>query len=123
MRLFLAVVWLIILTFGMLTPGEKIPEVYLFDFQDKAVHLILFFIQAYLWTGVGIKKGQINYKNPAIWRNFLLFGMFCGLGFEFAQQFIPNRSFEVMDMIANAIGAGFGFLGYLKWPFIKYILE
>lgn len=107
----------------MLTPGEKIPEVDLFNFQDKAVHLLSFFIQAYLWSGVGIKKEEINSKNPAIWRNFLLFGMLVGIGFEFLQQFIPNRSFELMDMIANAMGACLGLVGYLKWPFIKYILE
>jgi VanZ family protein len=114
---------MIILLIGMLTPGEKIPEVDLFNFQDKAVHLISFFLQAYLWTGVGIKKEKINYKNPTIWRNFLLFGILCGIVFEFAQQFIPNRSFEITDMISNAIGACLGLLGYLKWPFIKYILE
>lgn len=107
----------------MLTPGEKIPEVALFDFQDKAIHLISFFLLAYLWSGVGIKKEQINYRNPRIWQNFILFGIFCGIGFELAQQFIPNRSFEIMDMIANAIGASLGLLAYLKWPFIKYILE
>jgi VanZ family protein len=123
LRLFFAIGWLIVLAFGMLTPGEKIPEVDLFDFQDKAFHMISFFIQAYLWTGVGIKKEEINYKNPSIWRNFILFGILCGLGFEFSQQFIPNRSFEVMDMIANAIGASLGLLGYFKWPFVKYILE
>lgn len=107
----------------MLSPGEKIPEIDLFNFQDKAVHLISFFIQTYLWTGVGIKKGKTNYKNPSIWRNFILFGLIFGLGFEFSQQFIPNRSFDIVDIVANAIGASLGLLGYLKWPFIKYILE
>lgn len=119
----MAITWLVILAFGMLTPGEKIPEVVLFNFQDKAIHLISFFLQAYLWTGVGIKKEQVNYRNPKIWQNFLLFGILIAIGLERLQQFIPNRSFEIMDMIANAIGACLGLFGYLKWPFIKYILE
>lgn len=112
-----------VLAFGMLTPGTKLPEVDLFDFQDKFIHLFFFFLQAYLWCGVGIKKEKITYKNPLIWRNFFLFGIGCGIGFESLQQFIPNRSFEVMDMIANSLGACLGLIGYLKWPFIKYILD
>lgn len=112
-----------VLAFGMLTPGTKLPEVDLFDFQDKFIHLIFFFLQAYLWSGVGINKEKITYKNPFIWRNFILFGILCGIGFESLQQFIPNRSFEVMDLFANTLGACLGLIGYLKWPFIKYILD
>jgi VanZ family protein len=123
LRIFFAVSWLIVLAFAMLTPGTKFPEVDLFDFQDKAVHIISFLIQGYLWSGVGIDKSQVSSKNPKIWRNFFLFGILVGIGFEYLQQFIPNRSFELMDMIANALGTGLGLLGYLKWPFIKYILD
>ena len=112
-----------VLAFGMLTPGTKLPEVHLFDFQDKFIHFLFFFLQTYLWCGVGINKEKITYKNPNIWRNFFLFGVLCGIGFESLQHFIPNRSFEVMDMVANSLGACLGLIGYIKWPFIKYILE
>lgn len=114
---------MIVLAFAMLTPGTKFPEIDLFDFQDKAVHIISFLIQGYLWSGVGIDKNEVSSKNPKIWRNFILFGVLVGIGFEYLQQFIPYRSFELMDMIANALGASLGLLGYLKWPFIKYILD
>lgn len=114
---------MIVLAFAMLTPGTKFPETDLFDFQDKVVHIILFLIQGYLWSGVGIDKNEVSSKNPKIWRNFILFGVLVGIGFEYLQQFISYRSFELMDMIANALGAGLGLLGYLKWPYIKYILD
>lgn len=107
----------------MLTPGNKLPDVDLFGFQDKAVHLVSLFLQAYLWSGVGIKKGQVSCKNSKIWQNFFLFGIVCGVVFESLQQFIPNRSFDTVDMITNVLGACLGLLGYLKWPFIKYILD
>jgi VanZ family protein len=42
---------------------------------------------------------------------------------ETLQQFIPNRSFELMDMIVNAVGASLGLMAYLKWPLNKFILE
>lgn len=107
----------------MLTPGTKFPEVDLFDFQDKAVHLISFFIQGYLWSGVGVKRAEVSVRNPRIWQNFMLFGLLAGVVLETLQQFIPFRSFELMDMIVNGIGASLGLWGYLKWPFIKFILE
>ena len=107
----------------MLTPGTKLPEVDLFNFQDKAVHLITFFIQGYLWSGVGVKKNQASARNPRIWKNFFLFGLLAGIILESLQQFIPNRSFEIMDMIVNGLGASLGLLGYLKLPINKIILE
>lgn len=107
----------------MLTPGTKLPEVDLFNYQDKVIHLGAFTLQGYLWSGVGVQKGKVSYKNPIVWRNFLVFGIAFGAGFETLQQFIPNRSFEITDMIFNALGACLGLVGYLKWPFIKYILD
>lgn len=107
----------------MLTPGTKLPDVDLFNFQDKAVHLISFLIQGYLWSGVGVRKNQITSSNPRIWLNFVLFGILAGIVLEALQQFIPNRTFELMDMIVNGLGASLGLLGYLKWPSIKFILE
>ncbi|OYX16617.1 MAG: hypothetical protein B7Z16_11140 [Algoriphagus sp. 32-45-6] len=43
--------------------------------------------------------------------------------FEFAQLYIPNRSFDWMDLIVNAIGGILGLLVYLKWPSIKFVLD
>lgn len=114
---------MLVLAVAMLTPGTQLPEVELFDFQDKAVHLICFFLQGYLWSGVGIRKGETSLKNPRIWINFFVFGLLSGVGFEILQQYIPNRSFDLMDMIANGLGASIGLLGYFKWPFDKYLLE
>ncbi|WP_157963202.1 VanZ family protein [Algoriphagus litoralis] len=123
MRVGLAISWMIVLALAMLSPGTKFPDIDLFNFQDKVVHLICFFLQGYLWSGVGVKKGEISLKNTTIWRNFILFGLGCGIVFEFLQQYIPYRSFDLVDMITNALGACLGLVGYLKWPFIKYILD
>ncbi|GAA0879535.1 hypothetical protein GCM10009119_25030 [Algoriphagus jejuensis] len=114
---------MLVLAIAMLTPGTKLPEVDLFNFQDKAVHLISFFLQGYLWSGVGVDKDQISVKNPKIWQNFVLFGILIGIVLESLQQFIPLRSFDLMDMIVNGLGACLGLLVYLKWPSIKYILD
>jgi VanZ family protein len=123
LRLILAIAWFIFLAVAMLTPGTKLPDVDLFDFQDKAVHLICFFIQGYLWSGVGIGKNEVSIKNPSIWKNFIYYGLLAGIGLESLQQFIPNRSFDLMDMIVNGIGSSIGMIAYFKWPFIKFILD
>ena len=123
MRLFLALSWLIFLSIAMLTPGKSLPEVDLFDFQDKFIHLICFFIQSYLWCGVKINKSENHLKNKRLWVNFLLYGIVIGIVLETTQQLIPNRSFEWMDLIVNIMGGILGFLGYLRWPSIKFILD
>jgi VanZ family protein len=123
LRTFLALAWFLFLVIAMLTPGSKLPNVAIFDYQDKVIHLICFFIQGYLWSGVGVKKHQVNLKNRIIWKNFLVFGFLTGILLEVFQQIVPNRSFEIIDMIFNALGAIFGLWAYFKWPFIKFILE
>lgn len=107
----------------MLSPGTTFPDVDMFNFQDKAVHWLVFTIQAYLWTGVGIKEKVHLHPRKRIWFNFLVFGLGTGVILEYSQQFIPFRSYEIMDMIVNMIGAFSGLGLYFKWPSIKMILE
>ncbi len=123
MRLFLALTWLILLFVAMLTPGKSLPDVSLFDFQDKFIHLLCFFTQSYLWCGVGIKKEQQKVLGKRLWLNFLGHGILVGLVLETTQQVIPNRAFEWMDVIVNLIGGILGFLAYLRWPSVKFILD
>jgi hypothetical protein len=122
-RLFLALTWLILLFVAMLTPGKSLPDVSLFDFQDKFIHLLCFFTQSYLWCGVGIKKEQQKVLGKRLWLNFLGHGILVGLVLETTQQVIPNRAFEWMDVIVNLIGGILGFLAYLRWPSVKFILD
>ncbi len=107
----------------MLSPGTTFPDVDMFNFQDKVVHWIVFTIQAYLWTGVGIKEKANLYTQKRIWFNFLILGIGTGVILEYTQQFIPFRSYDIMDMIVNMIGAISGLGLYFKWPSIKMILE
>lgn len=105
----------------MLSPGTTFPDVDLFNLQDKAVHWLVFVIQAYLWAGIGIKEGKQN--KTRVWLNFLIFGIATGIVLEYLQQYIPYRTFDYLDMIVNVIGAITGLLINFKWPSIKMILE
>jgi VanZ family protein len=122
-RLFLAISWLVFLAVAMLTPGKNLPEIHYFDFQDKFIHLFCFFIQAYLWTGVGIKKEERKSARKRNWFNLIVYGISSSVLLEAAQLLIPNRSFEWMDLIVNIIGIILGFFAYLRWPTVKIILD
>lgn len=116
LRLILAIIWLIIISAAMLTPGDNFPDANYFDFQDKVIHLVSFAGLSFLWCGVGIKKSELPKGRNRLVLNFILFGLAAGIGLEYAQRFIPFRSFDIMDMIVNEIGGVLGLLGYFKIP-------
>jgi glycopeptide antibiotics resistance protein len=111
-RLILALSWLIIISIAMLTPGNKLPDANYFDLQDKFIHFLCFSGLSFLWCGVGIKKSEL----PLGKNRLILFGLAAGIGLEYAQRFIPFRTFDFMDMIVNEIGGILGLLGYFKIP-------
>jgi glycopeptide antibiotics resistance protein len=55
--------------------------------------------------------------------NFILFGILTGIILEGLQYFIPNRNFDIIDMIVNEIGGILGFLAYFKIPATKFGLD
>ena len=86
---------------------------------DKWVHIGLIAIMSLLFCW-GIYKGKNNPGKKR--RNFILTGIIClgyGIMIEFIQRyFIPNRSFDIGDIIADGVGslAGviYGIRKYLK---------
>ncbi|MCE2707702.1 MAG: VanZ family protein [Bacteroidota bacterium] len=122
-RLLLAVLWLSLCCLAMLTPGSAFPEINAFDFQDKAIHFICFFIQSYLWVGLGIKKMVGMGKKMRFLVSLLVFALLPGILLESAQNIIPNRTFDWVDLSVNAIGGIFGFFIYLYRPYCKFILD
>ncbi len=113
---------MIVLAFAMLTPGDRFPEIDAFDFQDKVIHLLCFSQLSYLWIGVG-RKSKLE---PWTLKNLILSILFIGIpsvGFEFAQLYIPNRSFDIYDLIVNQLGVLVGILAYFKTPTIPLRLH
>lgn len=123
MRLFLSIAWLLIVSVAILTPGDSLPEVDVFSFQDKFIHFICFSILSYLWCGVGIKPEEKGEFSKRLLINFLIFGILAGIILESLQQFIPFRTFDYLDMVVNEIGGIAGFFAYFKIPVTKNNLE
>lgn len=103
--LILAIIWLIISSILLTLPGADIPKEDWFDKIgiDKWVHICMFALMAYLWcNGLAVKssKGLLT---------ICIACLLYGIGMEFIQKYcIPNRSFDISDMLADAVGAVLG---------------
>ena len=115
--------WLAACTVAMLTPGSSLPDVSVFRFQDKLLHFFLFFVLTYLAVGLGIKEKRGLRGNTRFWINFALFALLPSVVLETAQHLIPYRSFDLKDLLFNALGVFSGLFGYLYRPTCKFILD
>lgn len=105
----LAIVWFLIVTGLLCIPGSDLPQSGFFDmipFFDKWVHIFLFCVLTYAFQAAFLEqKGTRNALK------IVLLAICYGTAMEFVQKyFIPNRSFDLTDILADAIGS---FLGYL----------
>ncbi|MBC8555338.1 MAG: VanZ family protein [Candidatus Brocadiales bacterium] len=94
------VFYVLIVTYFSLTPIEhKISE----SIWDKAAHFI-----SYLFLVMIVKKVHIRF-------NYLTCVVICcsySFVIECIQYFIPNRMFDVLDMLANVLGTILGIIIY-----------
>ena len=105
--------------FGLVTatmlfclPGEEFPEAgWLEDIQlDKIIHVGLFFVLVILWclpSGSRISPKGINRVYLYITFAFFVYG----IAIEFIQRyFVPHRSFDIFDIVADTVGCVAGFI-------------
>jgi glycopeptide antibiotics resistance protein len=105
---------LTLVPFGTLdvSPEIKVP------YFDKMVHMCLFGIHVYLMAGYlkdryAIYHDSFWFVSRAIALSFLF-----GLLIEIMQYFLPERSFEILDLMANFFGIMVGILiFYVKFNF------
>lgn len=109
----------IIATLLFCLPGDKISEAgWLEDLElDKVVHVGLFSGMVFLWC----LPFQLLIENAE--RRKLIYGLITlafiiyGVAIEFIQRdFIPFRSFDFYDIVADTIGCAIGWITIRKWP-------
>lgn len=97
---------------GMLYPSEKLAEINIWDY-DKIAHYILFAVWTFLY---GVVRAIRKKRAPNLWLVFIL-GLTYGLLVEILQFIFPtNRSPELWDFIADALGSLSAVL-ILRWLF------
>ncbi len=110
-----AIVWLVVILIVSGFPGDKVPEVPIWQF-DKLVHSVVYAILS-ITLLLAFQKPKNRLKTFAF---IILFGIFYGGIMEILQHYIfINRSGNWYDFIANAIGA---ILGILMFPFVMKLL-
>lgn len=109
---FIPAILCFLFTFYLLTiPGKKLPNIeWIGKFQvDKLIHISMFFTVCFLFS---YPFKELNNRKPII-LIIAIAGLLYGIAMEFVQKyFIPFRSCELNDMIADGIGS---FLSYGWW--------
>jgi VanZ family protein len=96
------IIYVLIITYLSLTPIEHKIPVKIWDW-DKASHFI-----AYLLLAIFVRKVHIRFS-------YLTCVITCfsySFAIECIQYFIPNRQFDVLDMLANLLGMVLGVIIY-----------
>jgi VanZ family protein len=108
-----ALLYFLLSTYLLTLPGSQFPKITWMDkipLFDKWVHIGLFAILTFLWCRVLVKYTVKKMLTVAI--VCLLYGV----AIEFIQdRWIPFRSFEAADIIADAVGCTLGFLVSKRW--------
>ena len=106
-KLWPAIVWTAIIFILMTIPGSSIPSQGLFGIPnlDKVVHAIMFGTLVWLWTGwLNSKKPDAKPLRLLTWAT--IGAIAYGTGMEFFQKYyVPTRSFDLGDILADSIGA------------------
>jgi VanZ family protein len=102
-------------------PGDTMPSVGWFNFphRDKFIHYCLFFMLCSL-LAIPVKYRTSSKQAGIVWLAIVCVMVIgYGIAIEFVQKWwIPNRGFEVLDIVADATGAVAAF-GYCYMRFIK----
>jgi VanZ family protein len=109
-----ALTWSLITTVLLCLPGSVLPKERWFDklWLDKWVHIGLFCVMTVLWCWVSTRNSD---KNIRLFVQIAFYFLLYGIAMELVQKyFIPNRSFDFKDMIADTVGIIVGLLFSIK---------
>jgi len=103
---------------GSSIPSEYFPSISIFE-EDKLIHFVLFFALSFL-THRAIKfQTRYPYLSKYALGASLLFTIVYGALDEFHQTFVPGRFPDLLDLLADSLGALFCFLALYIWSKIS----
>ena len=110
------ILWLLIIFAESSIQGDFYPKVDIFN-ADKILHVCIYGLLGLLCyiSLIHLKPGNTFSNNPVMWT--LIIGMLYGASDEFHQLFVPNRSCDFWDWVADAGGV------ILAVLVIKYFLS
>jgi hypothetical protein len=108
-----AILWFICSLILLCLPGSSIPKYpwLAMIHADKWIHISLFFILCCLFSYPFRKSDTSLVKRKNWFFLILVGGILYGTIMEFVQErWIPNRSFELLDIAADSVGCLLAFL-------------
>ena len=114
------IAWLIISIILLVLPGSSFPTENWLDkiWFDKWVHIGLFGGLVFLMCWGLLKYISNEKKLKQLWIMFSIDCLIYGIAMEYVQDnYIPNRSFDYGDIVADAVGCFGGWL-VINW-FLK----
>lgn len=109
-----AIIWLIISFILLTLPGSDIPKASFLDliYFDKWVHIGMFGLLTILWCYPFFKTTMAS---RIFFLRITLIIISYGILMEFVQKFFASeRSFDITDMIADAVGAIIAFFWVVR---------
>ena len=91
----------VLILVAVLLPGSKVPDVGITGF-DKLAHVTLFF----LWSLAVRHDFTTGFNWIMVW----VVGVLFSISTEILQLFAEDRSFDLWDMLADAVGLSFGLI-------------
>jgi VanZ family protein len=109
----LAFFWTLLIFYLCLDDSPSIPKIN-FQYKDKVVHFIFYFVFVYFWTK-SLKNKTFNFVII-----ILFLAIITGITIEFLQEnFTNHRTFDWYDILANSVGAVASFIYVKKFYVIK----
>jgi len=99
-----SICWMGVIYYLSSQPGRDMPM--LFPGQDKLMHLVIFGILGFLTTGA-VRAARQGYRARPFWIVVALVTLY-GIADELHQLFVPGRSADIFDVLADSVG---GLLG------------
>jgi VanZ family protein len=112
----LAILWTLGILLACLIPGKEVPDIHI-PLADKWVHFIIFAGFSFLWLCTFIrataKKGMLIF----------ILSVLLGYAVELLQDsgITTGRSYDVYDIVADAIGGALGVLLFFIWRKTKVV--
>ena len=110
--LYIPICWTLLIGILLSLPGSMIPDEGKFRIPnfDKIVHIGLFGCFVFLWCLRVSTRGFSQKKRLTLFFGIFILAAAYGIGMEYVQKyFIPNRDFELGDIIADLIGASLAY--------------
>jgi VanZ family protein len=116
-----ALLWSVFILILMAIPGNMLPmeEKTFIPNLDKLVHATLFGSFVFLWSIYYATRKEKNNHSDSRFVLILVIACLYGVATELMQKYlIPNRDYDIFDIMADSIGAVLGYLFVLltvKW--------